>query len=180
MIELTDRQRKEFLQRHLANALFDKLSRGRWHVVTSGESASKFKVLGAGQGPDSPYSSSSFLYAWLATVSTSLPRFDLPPYAIMIDSFVYYEVLESFQIHTRENWDSLLESGVRKLYHFEDNRLRRNRNVHQLMHAISEALILRLEEMNLIVPIEALDRLEMFQNTHEQQLVMAALRYADD
>ncbi len=89
MIELTDRQRREYLQRHLANALFDKLSRGRWHVITSGESA-KFRTLGAGQGPDNPYDSSTFLYAWLATVSTSLPQFGFSRYVIMLDSFIYY------------------------------------------------------------------------------------------
>ena len=179
MIELSDRQRKEYLQRHLANALFDKLSRGRWHVVTSGESASKFKVLGAGQGPDSPYSSSTFLYAWLATVSTSLPCFGFPPYAIMIDSFVYYEVLGNFQIQTRENWDRLLESGVRQLYRMQEDKMRRNETVHQLMAAIGVGLIQKLEEMNLIIPIDVLDEVEMFANTHQQQVVIAALRYRD-
>jgi len=175
LIELTDRQRKDYLTRHLANALFDKLSRGRWHVVTSGET-SAFKVLGAGQAPKNPYDSSTFLYAWLATVSTSMPRFGFPPYAIMIDSLVYYEVLSQFAIHTRENWDRLLESGVRHLFYVEDNRVRPNRSVHQLMRAISTGLIEKLEEMNLIVPVERLDRLEMLES-HQQQLVLAALRY---
>jgi hypothetical protein len=175
MIELTDRQRKEYLQRHLANALFDKLSRGRWRVVTSGESA-KFRTLGAGQGPDNPYDSSTFLYAWLATVSPALPRFGFPMHAIMIDSLVYYEVLGQFAVHTRENWDRLLESGVRQVFYVEDNRIRPNRNVHQLMRAISIGFIERLEEMKLIVPIQRLDRLEMLES-HQQQLVLAALRY---
>jgi hypothetical protein len=176
MIELTDRQRKEYLQRHLANALFDKLSRGGWHVVTSGESA-KFRTLGAGQGPDNPYNSSTFLYAWLATVSTSLPQFGFPRYAIMIDSLIYYEVLGQFAIHTRENWDRLLESGTRKLYHVQDNTMRRNSVVHQLMCAIGVGLIEKLESMNLIIPVQmnVLDYLE----SEKQQLVLAALRYED-
>lgn len=174
MIELTDRQRKEYLQRHLANALFEKLSRGGWHVVTSGESA-KFRTLGAGQGPENPYDSSTFLYAWLATVSPALPRFGFGRHAIMLDSLVYYEALGQFAIHTRENWDRLLESGVRQLYRVENNALRRNHVVHQLMCAIGVSLITKLDEMKLIVPVKM--ELRDFQESDEQQLILANLRY---
>lgn len=177
MIELTERQRREYLQRHLANALFEKLSRGRWHVVTSGET-SVFKVLGAGQAPKNASSGSTILYAWLATVSSALPRFDFPPYAIMIDSHVYYEVLSQFQNSTRENWDRLLESGTRQLYREQENKMRRNETVHQLMCAIGTGLIDRLEEMKLIVPIDRLSHSEM-SDTRQNQLVMAALKYAE-
>lgn len=174
MIELSERQRKDFLKRHLANALFDKLSRGGWHVVTSGESA-KFRTLGAGRAPKNPYDSSTFLYAWLATVSPALPRFGFGRHAIMIDSLVYHEVLSQFAIHTRENWDRLLESGVRQLYRVENNTLRRNHVVHQLMCAIGDALIERLDGMKLIIPVKM--ELRDFQESDEQQLVLANLRY---
>lgn len=175
MIELTERQRKEYLQRHLANALFDKLSRGRWHLVTSGET-STFKVLGAGQAPHNASGGSSVLYAWLATVSTSLPRFGFVPYAIMIDSTVYLEYLDQFAQHTQENWDRLLESGTRQLYRMQEDKMRRNESVHHLMCAIGTGLIERLDEMNLIIPIERLNHLEMMQS-RENQIIAAALKY---
>ncbi|CAA9573783.1 MAG: hypothetical protein AVDCRST_MAG86-1955 [uncultured Truepera sp.] len=177
MIELTERQRKEYLERHLANALFYKLSRGPWHTITQSET-SLFKVLGAGQSPRNPAGGSPVIYMWLATVSTAIPRFGLKPHAILLDSVVYNEALDQFEWHTQENWGKLLESGIRQLYYFEGNRLRRNRDVHYLMHAIAEVLIKRLEEMKLIIPIERLDHLDM-QESHEKQMILAALRYPD-
>lgn len=178
MIELTERQRKDYLQRHLSNALFYKLSQGKWRTVTSGKPAPNFQILGAGKGPDTPRDPNTVLYAWLATVSTALPRFGFFPYAILIDSVVYSEFLGQFSVQTRESWAWLLQSGTRQLYRFQDNSFRRNETVHPLMCAIGTGLIERLEEMRLIIPIDRLDDLDL-RETHKEQMVIAALRYPD-
>ncbi len=83
-------------------------------------------------------------------------------------------MLSQFSIHTRENWDRLLESGTRRLYHVQDNTMRRNNTVHQLMCTIGVGLIEKLEAMKLIVEVKnhPLD----FQESDEQQLVLALLR----
>lgn len=169
----TDQQRKAYLQRHLSNALFEKLSRGEWHHVPVSESP-RFKVYGAGTAPPIPGGVSYYSYAWLATVSPSIPRLLFPMHALFLDDLIYSEVLDDFAQGTRDNWRELLASGTNRLYHLQDNTMRRNSNAHPLMCAVAQALVQRLEEMKLIVPIEHNFDLALLES-HEQQLVLAML-----
>ncbi len=172
---MTDAQRKEFLQRHLANALFDKLSRGDWHYVTSGETPT-FRVYGAGRAPLPPGGKFiPYTYAWLAAVSPAAPRLLFPMHALYLDSVVYSQYMGQFTKQTREDWARLLASGVGRLYHLQDYTMRRNLEVSKLLCAVGTGLVERLNEMRLIVPVEGADAAEMHES-HEQQLVLAALR----
>lgn len=170
---LTDQQRKEFLQRHLSNALFAKLARGDWHHVPITESP-KFRVYGAGTAPPIPGDATYYAHRWLATVSPSVPRLLIPMHALFLDDAIYQEVLGDFADGTLEAWFRLLASGTGRLYHLEDYAMRRNRTVPPLLCAVALALVLRLQDMRLVVPIQnrsALDDLE----GHEEQIVRAAL-----
>lgn len=170
---LTAEQRKTYLQRHLSNALFAKLARGDWHHVPITESP-KFRVYGAGTAPPIPGDATHYAHRWLATVSPSVPRLLMPMHALFIDDAIYQEVLGDFAEGTLEVWFELLASGTERLYHLEDYSMRRNRTVPPLLCAVALALVLRLQEMRLVVPIasrSALDDLE----PHDQQVVRAAL-----
>jgi len=174
-LTLTDAQRKEFLQRHLANAIFAKLSRGDWHYVTSGE-APAFRVYGAGRAPLPPGGKYiPYTYAWLAAVSPAVPCLLFPMHALFLDSVVYSEYMGQFTQQTREDWGRLLGSGVGRLYHLQDYTMRRNLEVPKLLCAVGLGLVERLNDMRLVVPVEGADAAEM-QESEEQQLVLAALR----
>ncbi len=171
----SESQRKEFLIRHLSNALFHKLSRGAWHYVTSGESP-KFRIFGAGQAPLPPDGKHTFYtYAWLAAVSPSAPRLLFPMHALFLDSVVYDEYMGQFTKQTRQDWTRLLDSKSGRLYHLQDNTMRRNLEVPKLLCAVGLGLVERLSEMRLIVPIKGADAVEM-RDSHQNQIVMAALR----
>jgi hypothetical protein len=121
---------------------------------------------------------SFYTYAWLATVSPSVPRLLMPMHALFLNDAIYNEVLGDFAEGTRQHWRELLASGVGRLYHLQDNTMRRNSAVPPLMCAVGLALVQRLEEMKLIVPLDRLDAAEMLES-HEQQLVLSVLRYPD-
>jgi hypothetical protein len=95
-------------------------------------------------------------------------------HALFLDDAIYNEVLGDFAEGTRQHWYELLASGVGRLYNLQDNTMRRNLAVPSLMCAVGLALVSRLQEMNLVVPIEHRYDLELLES-HEQQLVLAML-----
>lgn len=163
------------MERHLANALFAKLKRGSWHYVESGETPT-FRIYGAGQAPPVPGGFSFYSYAWMATVSPSVPRLLLPMHALFLDMLIYDEVLGQFTQQTRNNWYALIDSGAGRLYYLQDNTMRRNSAAHPLVCAVGTALVRRLQEMKLVVPVAHRDHLDLLE-THDQQVVRAALEY---
>jgi hypothetical protein len=175
VLQPTSKQRSDFLERHLANALFAKLQRGSWRYVKSGETP-PFRIYGAGQAPPIPGGLAYYTYAWMATVSPSVPRLLLPMHALFLDMLIYDEALGQFTEQTRNNWYALVDSGVGRLYYLQDNTMRRNSAVHPLMCAVATALVQRLLEMKLVVPVAHRDHLDLLES-HEQQLVRAALGY---